>query len=164
MFGPHVFAPTGVNLFYRGATGTILAGFHDDISFMTAHGMSNFPGLHIWTRDGRRIPVLVPDGCLLMQAGQQFQHVTGGRVLSGHHEVVVTEDMRPRIKDELAQGKIPWRVSTTLFVHVRPEETLQPLGKFATEEALAAYQPVEAGQQVRDEPARIDLATQGATV
>ena len=33
----------------------------------------------------------IPNGCLLMQAGAMFEHITGGYVLSGYHEVVYTE-------------------------------------------------------------------------
>jgi hypothetical protein len=39
-----------------------------DLNWMTIHGKSRFPGLFIWLRDGRRVPVAVPDGCLLLQA------------------------------------------------------------------------------------------------
>jgi len=35
--------------------------------------------------------VKIPNGCLLMQAGAMFEHITGGYVLSGYHEVVYTE-------------------------------------------------------------------------
>lgn len=31
--------------------------------------------------------VRVPEGCLLVQAGKQMEHVTGGRILAGFHEV-----------------------------------------------------------------------------
>lgn len=35
----------------------------------------------------RRVPVSVPDGCLLVQAGKQLERLTGGHVLAGFHEV-----------------------------------------------------------------------------
>jgi isopenicillin N synthase-like dioxygenase len=54
---------------------------------MTIHGKSRFPGLFIWTREGKRVPVKVPDGCLLVQAGKQFEYLTAGHVLAGFHEV-----------------------------------------------------------------------------
>jgi hypothetical protein len=31
--------------------------------------------------------VTVPDGCLLVQAGKQIEHLTGGHVMAGFHEV-----------------------------------------------------------------------------
>lgn len=51
----------------EGAKGTILAGFHYDLNFLTIHGKSRFPGLYIWTREGKKTQVVVPDGCLLIQ-------------------------------------------------------------------------------------------------
>ena len=39
-------------------------------NFLTIHGKSRFPGLFIWLRDGRRLPVAVPEGCLLLQASR----------------------------------------------------------------------------------------------
>jgi hypothetical protein len=50
-----------------GEKGTILAGFHYDLNFMTIHGKSRFPGLFLWTREGKKTQVAVPDGCLLIQ-------------------------------------------------------------------------------------------------
>lgn len=53
----------------------------------TIHGKSRFPGLFIWLTDGRRVPVRVPDGCLLLQAGKQLEWLTAGAVKAGMHEV-----------------------------------------------------------------------------
>ena len=41
----------------------------------------------MWLRDGRRVPVVIPEGCLLLQAGKQFEWLTGGYVQAGMHEV-----------------------------------------------------------------------------
>lgn len=90
-YGPHLLAPTGSDLNKHGALGTILAGFHYDLNFMTIHGKSRFPGLSVWTRDGTRRSVSIPDGCLLVQAGKQIEYLTGGHVLAGFHEVIVTD-------------------------------------------------------------------------
>ena len=51
----------------------MFAGYHYDLNVMTIHGKSRFPGLFIWLRDGTRVPVKVPDGCLLLQAGKQVR-------------------------------------------------------------------------------------------
>ena len=34
------------------------------------------------------MPVKVPDGCLLLQAGSEFEHLTGGYIQAGFHEVI----------------------------------------------------------------------------
>ena len=66
-FGPHLLAPTGTDLGKFGKLDAVLAGFHYDLNFLTIHGKSRYPGLHIWLRNGKRIPVRIPDGCLLIQ-------------------------------------------------------------------------------------------------
>lgn len=42
-----------------------LFGEVQDISFLTCHGKSRFPGLFIWLKSGERVPVKVPQGVLL---------------------------------------------------------------------------------------------------
>lgn len=63
--GAHLLAPTGSDL-DKNEVGTVFAGFHYDIAFLTIHGKSRFPGLYIWTRDKKRMQVKVPEGCLLL--------------------------------------------------------------------------------------------------
>ena len=67
LYGPHLLAPTGSDFNTFGKEGTVLAGFHYDLNFLTIHGKSRFPGLYVWTRQGVRTAVSVPDGCLLVQ-------------------------------------------------------------------------------------------------
>lgn len=92
-FRPHILAPTASDLVKYGQKDTILAGFHSDLNFLTIHGRSRYPGLHIWARNtGKRIPVKIPEGSnLLVQAGKQLEHITGGLIKAGLHEVVVNE-------------------------------------------------------------------------
>ena len=91
--GAHLLAPTGSDL-VRNDVGTTLAGFHYDIAFMTIHGKSRYPGLYVWLRNWKKVPVRIPKGCLLMQAGSSFEHITGGYVLSGYHEVMYTDETK----------------------------------------------------------------------
>lgn len=84
---PHVLAPTGSDLCKYGKKGTIFAGYHYDLNFLTIHGKSRYPGLFLWLRDGTKQPVKIPDGCLLLQAGKQLEWLTGGYVRAGMHEV-----------------------------------------------------------------------------
>jgi isopenicillin N synthase-like dioxygenase len=39
----------------------------------------------------KKVSVKIPPGCLLLQAGSMFEHITGGYVLAGYHEVMYTE-------------------------------------------------------------------------
>lgn len=66
--GPHLLAPTGSDL-EKNNLGAVFAGFHSDISFLTIHGKSKYPGLSVWTRDWKKTTVKLPAGCLLVQAG-----------------------------------------------------------------------------------------------
>jgi isopenicillin N synthase-like dioxygenase len=155
--GPHLLAPTGSDFNRFGALNTVLASYHYDLNFMTIHGRSRFPGLFIWTRDGKKLLVKVPPNCLLLQAGKQFEWLTGGQVLAGFHEVVVSPETVVAIEKAKAEKKSLWRVSSTLFSHVASDNTLQPIEKFRTKESLEKYPPTKAGTQVQNELNAIKL-------
>ncbi|GLC43943.1 hypothetical protein PLESTB_000212400 [Pleodorina starrii] len=173
--GPHLLAPTGSDLDCNGRLGAVLAGFHYDLNLLTVHGRSRFPGLYVWLRDGRRVAVRIPAGCLLMQAGKQLEWLTGGHIRAGMHEVVVTEATLAAVEAARAAGRSTWRISSTVFTHCASDATLRPLGRFAhlqeqqqqqqsqqrQEEAgdggdagdgaEVAYPPIRAGDQVQQE-------------
>lgn len=91
---PHLLAPTASDLVKYNEKDTILAGFHTDLNFLTIHGRSRYAGLHIWARNtGKRLLVQFPPTgrYLLVQAGKQLEHLTGGLIKAGYHEVVVNE-------------------------------------------------------------------------
>ena len=90
-YAPHLLAPTGADL-DRYGQGTVFAGYHYDLNFITIHGKSRFPGLRAWTRGGKVMKVSVPEGHLLLQAGKMFEYLTGGEIIAGFHEVLFTED------------------------------------------------------------------------
>lgn len=157
--GPHLLAPTGSDLASLDR-GTVLAAFHYDLNFVTVHGKCRYPGLRIWSRDGEAIAPAIPEGCLLVQAGKQLEWLTGGHVLAGFHEVLAT----PKAVDKAATGaSSPWRVSSTCFAHIASDNTLEPLGHFATDAALERFPPIKAGDQVKAELEAIALAAPAAT-
>lgn len=156
--GPHLLGPTGADLGKHRAVGTVLAGFHSDLNFLTIHGKSRFPGLHVWLRDGTRAAVKVPHGCLFIQAGQQLEYLTGGTIQAGMHEVVVTQGSLQAVDASHAAGRPPWRVSSTVFAHIASDQTLTPLAHFATSDATAQYPPIAAGLFVEQELKKIKLA------
>eukprot|EP00455_Lapot_gusevi_P046127 TRINITY_DN601_c0_g1_i4.p1 TRINITY_DN601_c0_g1~~TRINITY_DN601_c0_g1_i4.p1 ORF type:complete len:363 (+),score=141.14 TRINITY_DN601_c0_g1_i4:114-1202(+) len=162
--GPHLLAPTGSDLVRHGELGTVFAKYHYDLNFLTIHGRSRYPGLYAWLRDGTKMQVKVPPQCLLLQAGKQFEWLTGGYVLNGFHEVIVDQDTLAAKQRRSELGRPLWRVSSTLFSHIASDNLLQPLGHFATPEALAAYPPTFAGQQVSDELAAIKLSAPNSIV
>merc|ERR1719160_957179 len=148
---PHLLAPTGSDLDKYGEVGTVFAGYHYDLNFMTIHGKSRFPGLFVWLRDGRKVAVKVPDDCLLVQAGIQLEHITGGYVKAGMHEVVCTDATVAAIDQAKTEKRSVWRVSSTVFGHLASDAVLEPIGAFATEEAKAKYGSMKVGEQVRKE-------------
>lgn len=113
MQGPHLLAPTGSDLQRYGQEGVVFAGYHDDLNFLTIHGRSRFPGLNIWLRNGRKMEVKVPLGCLLIQAGKQIEWLTGGECRAGMHEVVVTNHTIEAFNRASEQNRSLWRVSST---------------------------------------------------
>ncbi|CAG8501629.1 8257_t:CDS:10 [Funneliformis mosseae] len=156
--GPHLLAPTGSDLDKYGKIGTIFAGFHYDLNFLTIHGKSRYPGLHIWPHnEDVKMQVRVPDGHLLVQAGKQLEWITGGEVKAGFHEVVVTKDTIKSIEDakKTRPDRPLWRISSTFFLHVASDQILQPLEPFKPN--LSHYPPTFAGDQVKHELGLIEL-------
>ncbi|GIL75494.1 hypothetical protein Vretimale_8128 [Volvox reticuliferus] len=150
--GPHLLAPTASDLDCNGRLGAGLAGYHYDLNLITVHGRSRFPGLYVWLRDGRRVAVRIPPGCLLMQAGKQLEWLTGGYIMAGMHEVVVTETTLAAVEAARAAGRSTWRISSTVFTHCASDAVLRPLGRFTEQPGSAeAYPAIKAGDQVQRE-------------
>ncbi|ORY46863.1 hypothetical protein BCR33DRAFT_757773 [Rhizoclosmatium globosum] len=141
-YAPHLLAPTGSDLSLYGKVGTVLAGFHADLNFLTIHGKSRFPGLHIWTRAGKKMLASVADGCLLVQA------------------VLIVESTLKAIERQQAKNRPLWRISSTLFYHVASDNELAPLEKFATPENVKQFPPILTGTQVQKELGFLNLASE----
>jgi len=140
-----------------GEKDTILAGFHTDLNFLTIHGRSRYPGLHIWARNtGKRIAVKIPPGnYLLVQAGKQLEHITGGLVKAGYHEVVVNE----KTLDVIAQRKVDYparplvRISSTFFWHLSSDFDLVPIPQLSEKAKEIRAQQLQIG---RDEGKEVE--------
>ncbi|KAK4689858.1 hypothetical protein P7C73_g231, partial [Tremellales sp. Uapishka_1] len=164
-YGSHLLAPTATNLMKYGKLNEIYAGFHTDLNFLTIHGQSRYPGLHIWARNsGKRIAAKVPDGHLLVQAGKQLEWMTGGLIKAGFHEVVCTEGtlsaMQRRRSEHPDRPLI--RISSTFFWHLTPDHHLSSLPKLRREAIerfgpQAEYGEMLVGDQVRRELGLIAL-------
>ncbi|KAH9302176.1 hypothetical protein KI387_013759, partial [Taxus chinensis] len=155
--GPHLLAPTGSDLSRHGKEGTVFAGYHYDLNFLTIHGRSRFPGLHIWLRNGQKVEVSVPVGCLLIQAGKQLEWLTGGHCLAGMHEVVVSKRTLSAIEEARQAGRSLWRVSSTVFGHIASDAILKPLGQFGDSPLAQHYPAIVAGDFVELELAALNL-------
>ncbi|KAH9065824.1 Clavaminate synthase-like protein [Lactarius vividus] len=178
-YGPHLLAPTASDLVKYKEKDTILAGFHTDLNFLTIHGRSRYPGLHIWARNsGKRILVRFPPTgrYLLVQAGKQLEHLSGGLIKAGYHEVVVNEstvETIERRKSEFPDRPLI-RISSTFFWHLSSDYDLTPIPSLAKrsndtkvqssnmgistgdlEDTI--YEPMKVGQQVQNELKYIEL-------
>jgi hypothetical protein len=65
--------------------------------------------------------------------------LTGGYINCGYHEVIYTEATEQAKQKAIKEGRLPWRVSSTLFSHIRYDVDLSPIGKFLTEETRKKY-------------------------
>lgn len=155
--GQHLLAPTGSDL-KKHSKGTVFASFHYDFNFLTVHGKSRYPGLFIWLRNGSKIPVVVPDGHLLLQSGRQFEMLTGGYIQNGFHEVISTDATQAKYDSLLeSKGEEQWRVSSTLFQHIRLDVDLSPHESFKTKESIKKYPPMTALDLLEEELTAINL-------
>ncbi|KAF7799285.1 hypothetical protein EIP86_010517 [Pleurotus ostreatoroseus] len=168
-YGPHLLAPTASDLVKYGTKDTILAGFHTDLNFLTIHGRSRYPGLNIWARNtGKRIPVKFPatGRYLLVQAGKQLEHLSGGLIKAGYHEVVVNDATLEVVERRKLQcpSRPLIRISSTFFWHLSSDYDLAPIPALqeraeSTRAAVANlgklhedtedYPPMKVGQQVQ---------------
>ncbi|ERN11686.1 uncharacterized protein LOC18439887 isoform X1 [Amborella trichopoda] len=155
--GPHLLAPTGSDLGRYGDEGMVFAGYHYDLNFLTIHGRSRFPGLNIWLRNGRKVEVKVPVGCLIFQAGKELEWLTAGECTAGMHEVVVTKQTIAAIESARLKNQSLWRVSSTLFAHIASDAMLKPLGHFAELPSSSKYPAMCAGEFVELELSAINL-------
>ena len=155
IFRPHLLAPTASDLRRYGKKDTILAGFHTDLNFLTIHGRSRYPGLHIWARNtGKRIPVKIPQGnYLLVQAGKQIEHITGGLIKAGYHEVVVNQqtlDTIERRRSEFPDRPLI-RISSTFFWHLSSDHDLVPIPSLESRAKVLRLEQLNLGKDEGDE-------------
>lgn len=145
--GSHLLAPTGTNIAKYNKVNQVYAGYHYDISFLTIHGKSRYPGLNIWLRNGKKQTVKIPDGCLLIQVGKQLEWLTGGYFVAGYHEVICKEETL----QALEQNKGNWRVSSTLFSHVYSDKELYPVSSMRNELSILMYPRIKEGDFLENE-------------
>jgi isopenicillin N synthase-like dioxygenase len=148
--GNHLIAPTIMPLEnIIGTENKIVAGIHNDISYQTFHGRGRFTGLNIWTRDGTKIAIKVPENCILIQAGRQLQYITNGYILGGFHEVIITEETEKQYYKALHEGRSTTRISSTFFSHINSDKVMQVLPQFYTEGCEEKYPPIKEGAWLR---------------
>ena len=96
----------------------------------------------------------------LVQAGKQLEHLSGGLIKAGYHEVVVNEKTLEAIeRRKLSHPDRPLiRISSTFFFHLSSDYDLAPIPSLAEQVATRfksvddddfTYPPMKVGQQVQ---------------
>jgi isopenicillin N synthase-like dioxygenase len=150
--GNHLIAPTITPL--KSLIDTqqkIIAGFHNDISFLTLHGRSRFPALNTWTRDNTKIRVKVPKDCILIQAGRQLEYITNGYIMAGFHEVVVENDTIVAYCKAKEENRSTTRISSTFFAHIASTNIMEVLPQFQTHDYHLSHPPIKECDWIRNE-------------
>ena len=92
-----------------------------------------------------------------MQAGKQFEWLTGGHINCGFHEVIYTERVEEQKRRALEEGRIPWRVSSTLFSTLGLDVRMKPMGRFANSDSNRLYPEISVGDHTLQELEAINL-------
>ena len=97
-----------------------------------------------------------------------FEHITGGYIHAGYHEVIYTDKTKEVVNKKLEENKngannILWRISSTLFSHLRYNVDLSPLPELAhlTKDINVdnrKYQKMTAHDKLMEELRAINLA------
>lgn len=88
-----------------------------------------------------------------------MEYLTGGHILAGFHEVVVSKETLEAIERRRSKSESLWRVSSTLFGHIATDLVLEPLEAFRTKKSSEMYPSILAGDQVNAELNRIMIGT-----
>lgn len=88
-----------------------------------------------------------------------MEYLTGGYVVAGFHEVVVSNETMEVIERRRSKNESLWRVSSTLFGHIATDLVLEPLDAFRTQKSVEMYPSILAGDQVNAELNHIQLGT-----
>jgi isopenicillin N synthase-like dioxygenase len=94
-----------------------------------------------------------PGNYLLVQAGKQLEHITGGLIKAGFHEVVVNEqtiDVIERRKVEVPERPLV-RISSTFFWHLNSDFDLAPIPSLAEESKKARAEQFNLGKDEGEE-------------
>lgn len=160
---PHLLGPNAADLDQLTVPGTIVNAYHYDLNSLSIHGPATYPGLRIWLRNGTSLWVKVPPGCILIQVGQQLEHLTGGLFTAGMHEVVVSDTALAARQ----RGASPLRISSPCFQHFASHHQLEVLPQIRDylhlseadwQELQKQYPPMLVGEQVERELRMIGLA------
>lgn len=110
------------------AEGAIRAAPHGDINTITLLLGAEEAGLELLTKQGKWLPVAVPEGALVVNVGDMLDRLTNGRLRSTTHRVVNPRGSAARRS----------RYSMPFFLHFRPDFVIEPLTRCIAPEETPA--------------------------
>lgn len=93
------------------------AAAHTDIDLFTILPRATAEGLQLLNANGEWVDVVVPDGALIINAGDMLQNITNGVYKSAVHRVINKDPSKERY-------------SIVAFIHTRPNDAMGPLQQF----------------------------------
>lgn len=120
---------------------------HEDINLITLLVGASAQGLELLTREDKWLPVTAPDGHIIVNVGDMLQRLTNNKLRSTTHRVVNP----PRELWHTSRYSIPF------FLHPVSEMPLDCLDSCVTEDNPLAYEPITAGQYLRERLIEIGL-------
>ena len=116
--------------------GSIRAGAHEDINFITLLVGATEPGLELLQRDGTWLAIQAAHDEIIVDSGDMIQNVTNGRLKSTTHRVVRPAGSRQDVA----------RFSMPCFIHPRGEVDLTPrTACVASSGGVSRYPSIRAG-------------------
>jgi isopenicillin N synthase-like dioxygenase len=107
---------------------TVWAAAHTDIDLFTILPRATAEGLQVQNAQGEWVDVIVPDGAIIINAGDMLRNLSNGVFKSAVHRVV-------------SKGPAE-RYSMVAFYHARPGDSVAPLPKFVQEVGARKYAKV----------------------
>lgn len=155
--GTNLLAPTIIDLFDL-QPWEVIAAWHYDLDRFAMHGAADYPGLIVWTRDWRPVQPRIPQGCFLCQSGAEAEHMTGGQIWRGMHEVVAFPN-----SVEFARGVAEhWRTTLRIGSHCfgqGGDDIIAPHPRWRTIDTMRRYPPMKASTHQAVEIALITGST-----
>lgn len=150
--GEHILSPTGTDLTIL-EENKVISQLHYDLNFLTIHGPSSYPGLYIWLNGEapKKLSVIAPEGCFLIQNGRQIEIMTGGYLNAGFHEVINSKEAKDAAMDNKKNGGSGFRVGSIVFSQVKGDLILEPLDMFRNLPYAGKYKPILARDQILEE-------------
>lgn len=125
----------------------VRAAAHEDINLLTLLVGSEQSGLEVLSRTGLWVPITMIEGTIVCNVGDMLQRLSNGLLPSTTHRVINPPGNEARVS----------RYSMPFFMHPSPEVRLDVLPQCVTENRPQQYEPINAGDYLRQRLNEIGL-------